>query len=784
MAGYPDGFTDQVLAANIVSQPEMLSSYNENTVRPSLNITDFGDTPRDIVEQFEREALEELDGFEFAQISFFAPRAEIHRENFRYHFSHQWSDIDMRGILEEHRKPYVFNQIRQYSQTILGEQRSQRTDLRGLPKTRYVQDKVEGINHFFRFFQETNRFHSKNSEIFEDGFIGGVGVGGVMLDPLNPRGRVLYDRYYPLEFMWDVPSAKDPLLSTTKYVWRGTNYSLSSALDEYPAFADEIRAASGYQGDKWFYNLQTMIQPMIHAPANRLVSSTIYNPMLYRTFRDYVFKREFYRRRYERRLCVQDRISDTTLYFTDANEAIDAYKQLFAFYSNPEIKQRFGIAYPLVTQPFEAQAPFVDKLVFIGQKLVSVQTVQTSDVPYKFYIPEWKDGELTSYIEHGKGYQRFINRIMMFMDQRISGVKGITAVNKGWLDSKWTDDKIRQEIVSSNPVFIVDKEDPEFNINALIQNVPPPINGTDIEAMRQILVGGLGNLFGGPNSVGNAAFAGQSGESAQALMSQATTRTIPLYDRFADYEKTVGEHAAYLMQFLDPTIQMAVQNEYGEVQFGSLADFGIRNPEDYDWMVNVTQVKASDSEQAANLQRMAMIAQTNPDYANAIAPMMIDELDIDASKKRQMLQNLKAQQDAQAQQVQHQQELETAQMLLKERTEQHQFQVRMRELDIQEKNMPKISLAGKLDGSMPSALLATELNYAGQDVDPLGVASDLAGHMVLKQDEANMNQKNYWNNLAPEEKAAIANKAYTNKKAGTDTPKDKKARANKKVSKQ
>lgn len=776
---------DLLLAQQIASDPDLIKSYDENQTRPYIGSVYYdGMDPQMITETFEREALEEVEGFEFSAIPFFLPRAEIHRENIRYFNSHHWSDRDEWNILQEHRKPYKIPEIRAYFTTLLGEQRAQRTDLRGIPKTRFVEDKVEGINHFFKWFQQVNRFHSINSDVFRDGVIGGVGAAGCMLDYNNPSARVSYKKYYPLQFMWDIPSAEDALLTNTKYLWRGSNVSLSSAIDEFPQCEESIRDYSGFQGDRYLFDLQTMIQPMIHAPANRLVGSTTFNPTLYRQFRDYVFKREFFRRRYERRLCVRDGISDTSWYFRldDIQGATDCANKVYQFYMTPSVQERYGIQQPLVSKPYEQNAAYVDKLTFIGQKLVSIQTVQTDKLPYMFYIPDWYDGELTSYFEHGKDIQRYLNRVMMYQDQRMSGVKGITIVNKALVDEKWTEDRIRHEIAQPNPVIVGDW-DPSMDVRALITNIAPPQDSGQMREMRETMSAGMGQLFGGPNIIGQEAFAGQSGKSAQSLYSAATTRTIPLYDKFRDFQRQVGEFALTLLPHLDKTVQMAIESEYGEVQFATMIDLGLQNPEDYDFMVDVDQVVSSPTEQAASLQRLTIVAQTNEQFANAAAPLMLDDMDLDASKKRRFLQSLQQQQEAQSALAEHEKQVEIATMLLKERTEQHTYEVRMRELDIQEKNMAKISLGGKLDGSISPALLATLLDQSGHPAEPLPIAADYAQHEVYKTQIDGMNMDNYNAHIPEWERKAIENKVAVKKKVGVDTPKDRMARSKKKVNK-
>lgn len=781
--------TDDIIAQEIATSDaatEILASYQEQLYRPNIQNTEDYTSSRDYVRDFESAAREEIDSFEFQMVPFFQPRAEIHRENFRYYQSHQWSDEDIRVHLQQKRKPYAVNIIRTYFKTLLGEQRSQRTDFRAVPMNPLVEEKTDGMNHFLRWFARKNNWNDVGSDIFRDGVIGGVGVAGVMRDYNDPFAFVACDRFYPLQFMWDIPSAKDPLLKGTKYLERMDYVDLSQAIDEFPQWAEEIRSNAGYQGDRYLFSQQALPRPMIHAPANQLQYPITYNPYLYQAFRNYIFKREFYRRRYERKFCVRDGTRSIVRYFDLSaqgyDKAVDFVKESLDYYANPDIAQMLAQRNKqvLITAPYEQNAPYIDKLVFFGQKLVQVVSSQQDSFPYKFYIPEWIDGELTSEFEHGKGLQRYINRVTSFLDQSASGVKGITVYNKKYFDDKWTSDKIRQEIVSSNPVLEFDVEDPDFDVRKVFSNIAPPADGQKASVLAETMKGELMQMFGGPNAIGQSAFAGQSGKNAAELHAQASVRNIPLYDKWRGFQAQVGEEGLKQAAFMDETVQQVIRGDYGEIVQSSFVDANISPQDALEFEVDIDEVVASPSERASRLQQLTIIAQTNEEIAQVVAPMMIEDLGLDFAQKKRIADGLAQSAQARADQSQHERNMEEREMALREKTQADQAESKRRELDILAANMTKLSISAKADGTTPSAILSELLNKGGVAADPAGVASDMVAHRVINTDLNTLDQKAYDANMPEYEKDAIKNKVAVKKTGGTTTPKDRRARSGKK----
>lgn len=760
-----------LLASEVAASDGIIQSIIAGQ-QPSLVLPGaYGENMREMAIEAERLTLQELNAFEMEAIPVFQRRNAVHRENVNYFQSHHWSEDDINTIIGDGRKPYEFPLARRYFQTLLGEQRSQRTEWRAIPQNKRSAMKVDVYNHLLRWAGQVNDFYDVASDVFRDGVIGGAGIIGVDLDPHKPMSRIKIDRMYPMEFMWDLRSCKNGYLDNVKYVWRGTYIDKEQALNDFPEWSEEINLWRGASyGDNYFYGYETLIRPKIKATANALSGPYEYNPRFYSMYRNQLFKREFYRRRLVKKFVVHDGVSNMSQYFDDEPTATDWAQKLYAFYSNPSVMQQFGIRQPYVSAPFQDDVTYVDQMIFLDSRLVRVNTSKVDRIPYKFYIPEWYDGDMTSLFEHGKGYQRLINRYMMFMDQMAGGVKGSTTINEYYANGKYTSEQLEQIAVSANPIYHINMPDKDAAAG-LISKDPPPQYGQLPAVLSDMVTRDLSQLYGGQNVIGVQAFAGQSGKSAQGLAAQATVANIPLYDKWRKVQKQVGQDIIYLSQFLSPQLQMVVVDEMENPQYARFIDDGIQNPEDFDYDVYVSEVQASPTEQEATLNRLMVVAQTNPDLAQDMAEVFLDNIDIDAAIKQKIL----ASRDARIKYVQQmeQQKLQLERDALSHKTELDYLgkALKSKELEIEAMNLPKVSMVVKPDTASPG-LLSEILNKAGVPADATGVAADQAFKAIMNQEALNLQQQSRNANLLPEEREALKYKAkgpYKNVPTASDS---------------
>lgn len=769
-----------------IAEPQVTIEQQEQLQDADINLGFWrnmpfsGSLPFD--DALERKVFQMMSAFEYNQVQFFIPANILFRENMRYYKGHQYSSEDVIQILAQNRKPYKFNQIEKFVQQFCGEQREQRTDMVANPRTDISATFTEAMNHYMKWVCYMNKWHDAHSDIFEDAIVGGWGVAGAYLDPRNPFAHPILERCYPLEFMWDIRTAKNARLDNTNFLWRGTFETQANMLDQFPEAADKIKRNSGTI-DQNMYAYYTIPTPTVSSAANKLTLDTVFDPWYNLLNPQIVFRREFYHRRYEGRWVVRDGNTNTQEeYYANPDgscpqEAIDFAIASYNFYLEPEIQQQFGGSPQLISQPYWEQVAYVDKYVFAGSALIYYKTFRTDQYPYQFFIPTWKDGELTSYIESLKDPQRFVNRMFMFIDEEAGGAKGGMVVNKRYLDASWNDDDIKEYGVQTNPTWIIDKAPEDFKVEDFIHTYGPPPGRPEAPMLLQHVESILDRLGGGSNIIGTKAFAGQSGRSAEALTANATVTHIPVYDKDNFFQEAVGKLIMSYAPMLDPSVRMYVTNEFKEPVVTSFLEHQLGEtfkPEDLDFTVEITEVIASRNEQERKFNKWMTVLQTTlpNDIAaqRAAMPTLVKNSGLEASEQRDFLSEYQAittQMDkASAEQADFERKMEIWKMQQGEQN----IDVKKMGIEVQKELGTRLNFTGDFNELGPAAQ-ATLWNKVGVPAHPGTILQDNALQSQFDQAKRDVAQSHF-NALTPKwEKEKGARSAK-----GVETPKDRKNR--------
>ncbi len=537
---------------------------------------------------------------------------------------------------------------------------------------------------------------------------------------------------------------------------------------------------AGFGGlDQRSYALQTMVKPKVHAPQSDIFGQYEWPGKQIWSY-DNIFIREFYARSSKDKFVIYDGITGDKQPFDTEEEAIEWGTWLFNFYSQPAVQvlydlfQEDGVPItPPISRPKFEKCKYVTQSVFAGPSLVHWQEFETDSIPYKAFIPQFYDGDLTSHFEQGKAPQRMWNRLMAAVDERESGPKPGVAINAHYLPPDWDEDKIRDFWVQMNPMLIINKNDQNFDWEKVIHQMPGAPKDAGLYNLMGQMQLTLDNLFGGPNSRGQQAFAGQSGKSAEALMASASNQLIPIWDKNNFFQKEVGLEAIALMKHLDPAVRMSVTDEFDERINSSLQEFGVKNVEDLSYSIHVSTVVASPTKQAEDLGRLTFVMQTMSDEGQEdLIPDVVQNI-LPPSQYRKYMQRRAAREEGQAKAAQAAQQFEIWERTTKLNNETLRLQNQEREISWKEQNQPKISIGGK-PGDYPVGLLSQIMNNAGPgygEYEPGPVLVDRAVQATFDQDVANVGQRDF-NRLTP----PWQRKEGSRGPKGTMTPKDKKQR--------
>lgn len=96
-----------------------------------------------------------------------------------YYDNKQLTDAELSVLRQRKQPPVVFNRIKPKIDSLLGFERSQRTDPRAYPRTPKHEQDAESVTDALRFVCDDQRFQNKRSSVAENVFI--EGVGGMMV---------------------------------------------------------------------------------------------------------------------------------------------------------------------------------------------------------------------------------------------------------------------------------------------------------------------------------------------------------------------------------------------------------------------------------------------------------------------------------------------------------------------------------------------------------------------------------------------------------------------------
>lgn len=680
---------------------------------------------KQIAREMQALSLMRMMDFERIHVGFFQKSNDVHQENIDYYNSIQWTEADKVEIINRGLRPYVNNIFRRFALTMMGEQMARRTKWRAYGEITKNGVKAEFVNKVLNWVYDDNRWHLGEHHVFRDGMIGGRGVCSVGLDPADPFGRIKLQRCRPQEFMWDIASATDGRLSNTQAMWRGYYVPRKQMIKEFPEWEEELK--SGLIGDirtTWSTMLENFMRPKIQDRMGGLGLDFQYSPFDQMPWREYVSRREFYYVDPQLRYKVVDAYSRMSYYFELPEQAAEFtqaqaqyYNALFASVGKPQDR----IA---VSEPIQEYVDRIYQTVWAGDTLLRV--TEGNSYPYQHFIPEYYDGEITSFFQHGKDQQRIMNRAMIRMDQAAGNVKSKIVLNRAILEQDLTYEDLMENLKSDTEPLLVSVP-PGKPISEIAGVIPQSPMNEVVNMLYRLTQDAQFLMFGGENSIGSQETSQESGKAVMARRAAASLATIPHFEEFSAWKKNVGEQVLYDSQFLDPVVQAMVADIASNPQFEAILNDGVQTIRDERFLVDIEETSASPTEKDMRLQRLLLLASQNPALAPYVLDVALKYSDVDDSDIQTVMARVEQDKQAAAKAQQEQVEFERNIKLDEMRLKQITAVTKLKDVQIRENNPGRMNYNFMFKGEeMPSGLLASVLNREGIPADPVGVAADRA----------------------------------------------------------
>lgn len=711
----------------------------------------------------------ELD-FRRQHLQYFSALSLVGEENVDFVLrSRHWTPTDEEAIIKQGRKPYKDPILLPYARAMLAEEIGQRTEWRAKPKNGLSGPYAELQNHIFRMVAQQNKVHRVYSGCYKDGLIRNIGVSGVRLDPDDPDVPIKVERYRPQEFMWDVYSSHDSL-DGSMYLWRGYLIDKSNFALEFPAWAGEIMqtTAAGYYSH--YEELHTLMHPKVAARTGSLQLGVELNHA-FRLANRFAYKREFYERIQVAKFMVRDGYRDRRYFFDTIEDAELAMHDLRAYYAayartrGVEIDNRIG-------DPKPVNVPHFKRYIFCGDLLIDVQTFQDNRLPYQFFIPEYNDGEITSFFQHLKDPQRLHNVMLSIQHQVVASHKGWIAVNEAKIPAKDRDGL--DERLAKPSGILKFNDQTGTDIQNWFRIVHPPNQGSMAQAIDQIVTGQVDRAAGGTARIG-VREGDESGAALSQRRSAASAALMPTFDVYSDFKQAGGERVLVLSQQLDPLLPLMAEDESGDPIFKTIAaeltDPDVQSLAELSFKVTVNEVVATPSERDFRMLNLMEFSRHIPSFAEDAADVFMKYSQLEYSDRKAILEAKARREQAAYEAWQREQARQDAdsESVRKERLYRQLIDAQRAQNEAE--NRPKTSMSLKLPPS--PGIMSTLFNKAGMETHPIGFAADNALDFTMKQEQRNIQQAEFYENTP-----AWARKPQT--KSGVETPTDSAARADRK----
>lgn len=739
---------------------------------------------RSTLQDARREAWSRLEYFIFYYAKLFQPIVENENNNWDFYNGYQWDEQELRRIQEAKLIPHVSNYMSRWARTLIGEERGAETiynfvadDSAFKPVTDLYNDVVPKICYM-------NEWADKSSSDFSNLSIGGRCFSSVTPDPMDPFRKVLMRSERPQEFMYDFENMQNGTGDGCNEMTRTYYRDLEELIWLYPEWEQYFRTYNfeGASAHEMLLFFQLAIPKVAPTAGKRaiMMPATFTQRPFYR-HRKVAWVTEHFTMGGEAKWSVTDFNFNNDHDFDAPDQAAYFYRNLRDAYLSKNVALTGQPGIDLVAPPERVTRKVVDKEVWVADTLVDIQTLKVSRFPYIGMHNEFHRGEWRGFFQDDKSNQQLRNRMLIYWDMLLGGVKGKTGYDMRLFPKGTTTEQAEAWARDPNKILISDFGNK--NPKELFWRIDPPNHGSLPQVIMSYVdkASAFGN--GGLNSIGDAEFAGQSDKLRRGLQESAQTGVVPIMKDWSWHERRVGEHVRYVSQFLHPvallgyvnsenreTVIPVLQNESHMLDMDSLtcqveevlAGPRKRNQQKATLVELATQDKEGWEDYREEILRMEDLPQS-----------MLDRIE----KRRQ------SRQEAQSAAMQHEQQMAEYAESKKWEINERKVQVEEGHLDVAKNPPVTFAVSAKANAPGPAGM-AEIYKQHGIDAEPAVVLASEAQQDLKDQARDNLRQQSQQKIALPYEQALAKYNAGQKAKAasqngGVRSAKDRSSRSRK-----
>ena len=185
-------------------------------------------------EQFEEDLYYSIRDSIDSTSEFFELKHETGFRNADYYASRQWTQEELDAHIRQYRRAYVFNEIRQIVDNIVGTENQTRMDSKILAREKGDEVAAECLTSIVKWCEQVNDLETIATEVFKDGIIKGYGAAVIRWSNEDVvHGYPKIEKIPFGELRWDINS-KEINLKDSRWMARVQRVSRMDAYEMMP----------------------------------------------------------------------------------------------------------------------------------------------------------------------------------------------------------------------------------------------------------------------------------------------------------------------------------------------------------------------------------------------------------------------------------------------------------------------------------------------------------------------------------------------------------------------
>lgn len=557
--------------------------------------------------------------------SAFNEKVDTHNRNYDYYMGKQWTAEEQAEIERQFRQAYVFNEIRNKVNHLIGTQTQTRLDSRIVARERGDEAAAELLTFLVKWVEQINQIEYTETELFTDGLIGGAGASVVrwQMEDVN-RGYPAIEKIPINEVVWDMNSKKMDL-SDARWIARvWFDYRIGFA-ESYPEYNEEIKNAGTTS--------EVIPVDSLRSSLTDRQKESLKANFKNANFTDYDIVRgiEFYKRIRIYSYVVADLIQEENKPFDRKKDAEEYYNGLVAGYTesgqvllNPDGSNKVAI----ITNTKDG----IWMGVVIGDKLCYYDLTDLPDLPIFIHFAYFRDGDYQGFVDDLIHPQILLNRSFSQWDYSlgVSSKNPITVITQ-MLAVGWTLEDVAREWSKTGPVI------PVMDHRAVQERPPVQVNPQLFQNI-DFAIGRMTDYAGGRNALGFTESAAESGRAVIARAEQGGISRLPLFDHLRLWRlQAVKRIVWWLKNYMSAGQVIRVIGRDDDVRYINIDDGLLDTLKELDFDIVIDEVPDAATTRDANFQQMKELFSVIPGLPpEIISKIMIEYSRLPQSKKREI----------------------------------------------------------------------------------------------------------------------------------------------------